>query len=90
MQNFIRKNTLRQAINILPTFSRAEINTNQRTLSNSSYLYNMSKAVSESHDFPREEEKILNYWKQIDAFKTSSKLSEGKQRLVLLATLYLI
>ncbi|KAI8800331.1 tRNA synthetases class I-domain-containing protein [Cladochytrium replicatum] len=28
--------------------------------------------------FPREEEKILKFWKEIDAFKTSVKLSEGR------------
>ncbi|KAL2919614.1 isoleucine--tRNA ligase [Polyrhizophydium stewartii] len=28
--------------------------------------------------FPREEEKILAFWKEIDAFKTSLKLSEGR------------
>ncbi|TDL20552.1 isoleucine-tRNA ligase [Rickenella mellea] len=31
-------------------------------------------------DFAREEEKVLAYWRQIDAFKTSLKLSEGKPR----------
>ncbi|RPB13621.1 hypothetical protein P167DRAFT_486046 [Morchella conica CCBAS932] len=29
-------------------------------------------------DFPKEEEKILEFWREIDAFRTSVKLSEGK------------
>jgi len=41
---------------------------------------NMAKAVGESYNFPKEEEKILELWKRIDAFKTSLKLSEGKPR----------
>mmetsp|Transcript_28893 Transcript_28893/g.40602 ORF Transcript_28893/g.40602 Transcript_28893/m.40602 type:complete len:1110 (-) Transcript_28893:233-3562(-) len=34
--------------------------------------------VPETIDFPGDEEKTLAYWKQIDAFKTSLKKSEGK------------
>lgn len=30
-------------------------------------------------DFPKEEERILEFWREIDAFRTSVKLSEGKQ-----------
>jgi len=30
-------------------------------------------------DFPKEEEKILEFWREIDAFQTSLKLSEGKK-----------
>lgn len=40
----------------------------------------MAKNVGESYNFPKEEEKILDLWKNIDAFKTSLKLSEGKPR----------
>ncbi|KAI9501839.1 isoleucyl-tRNA synthetase [Coemansia spiralis] len=29
--------------------------------------------------FPREEEKVLSFWREIDAFKTSVKLSEGRK-----------
>ncbi|KAJ2163188.1 isoleucine--tRNA ligase [Coemansia sp. RSA 552] len=29
--------------------------------------------------FPREEEKVLQFWREIDAFKTSVKLSEGRK-----------
>ncbi|KAJ1869736.1 isoleucine--tRNA ligase, partial [Coemansia sp. S17] len=29
--------------------------------------------------FPREEEKILEFWREIDAFQTSLKLSEGRK-----------
>lgn len=32
--------------------------------------------------FPNEEEKILKYWKEIDAFRSSLKQSKGKPRLV--------
>jgi len=34
--------------------------------------------VPSSVDFPTEEEKILAYWKEIDAFKKSLELSEGR------------
>jgi isoleucyl-tRNA synthetase len=43
------------------------------------------KAVFPSHDpsssfsFPKEEEKVMKYWAEIDAFKTSLKQSEGKK-----------
>ena len=29
-------------------------------------------------NFPEEEEKILKFWKEIDAFQTSLKLSQGR------------
>jgi isoleucyl-tRNA synthetase len=29
-------------------------------------------------DFPKEEEKVLAFWREIDAFRTSVKLSEGR------------
>ncbi|KAI9297973.1 isoleucyl-tRNA synthetase [Neoconidiobolus thromboides FSU 785] len=38
----------------------------------------MSDEVPSQFSFPLEEEKILAYWKSIDAFKTSLKLAEGK------------
>lgn len=34
--------------------------------------------VSVSFDFAREEEKIIQFWREIDAFQTSLKLSEGR------------
>ncbi|THH16247.1 hypothetical protein EW146_g4367 [Bondarzewia mesenterica] len=34
--------------------------------------------VSAQFNFPKEEEKVLNFWKEIDAFQTSLKLSEGR------------
>lgn len=34
--------------------------------------------VSAQFDFPKEEEKVLAFWREIDAFRTSMKLSEGK------------
>ncbi|RNA39978.1 isoleucine--tRNA cytoplasmic [Brachionus plicatilis] len=35
---------------------------------------------SESFDFPKEEEKVLKMWKEIDAFRTQLKLSENRKR----------
>jgi hypothetical protein len=35
-------------------------------------------AVSAQFNFPKEEEKVLAFWKEIDAFRTSLKLSEGR------------
>ena len=40
----------------------------------------MAEAVPEKYDFPKEEEKILDIWKALDAFKTSLKQSKGKTR----------
>lgn len=37
-----------------------------------------SPLVSVPFDFPKEEEKVLAFWREIDAFQTSLKLSEGK------------
>ena len=34
--------------------------------------------VSSAFNFPQEEEKVLKFWREIDAFKTSLKLSEGR------------
>lgn len=34
--------------------------------------------VTASFSFPKEEEKVLAYWKQIDAFQESVRQSEGK------------
>jgi len=34
--------------------------------------------VSAQFDFPREEEKVIAFWREIDAFRTSLKLSEGR------------
>ena len=36
--------------------------------------------VPEHINFPKEEEKILALWKQLDAFKTSLKQSKTKPR----------
>ncbi len=35
--------------------------------------------IPSSVSFPKEEEKILQFWKEIDAFKTSLKKSEGRK-----------
>lgn len=37
-------------------------------------------SVPESVDFAKEEEKIVKFWKDIDAFKTTLKQSKGKPR----------
>ncbi|EEB93857.1 hypothetical protein MPER_07437, partial [Moniliophthora perniciosa FA553] len=34
--------------------------------------------TSAPFDFPKEEEKVIAFWKEIDAFRTSVKLSEGR------------
>ncbi|KAG7098727.1 Isoleucine--tRNA ligase, cytoplasmic [Marasmius oreades] len=34
--------------------------------------------ISASFDFPKEEEKVIAFWREIDAFRTSLKLSEGR------------
>ncbi|XP_046853960.1 isoleucine--tRNA ligase, cytoplasmic-like [Xenia sp. Carnegie-2017] len=36
--------------------------------------------MSEQHSFPKEEEKILELWKELDAFQSSLKQSKGKPR----------
>jgi isoleucyl-tRNA synthetase len=36
------------------------------------------EAVEDKIDFPSEEDKTLLYWEQIDAFKQSLSLSEGR------------
>lgn len=36
------------------------------------------QSVSDKINFAEEEAKILDYWKKIDAFHTSLKLSEGR------------
>ena len=40
----------------------------------------MVQPVPESINFPAEEEKVLQFWKEKDAFQTSLKLSKGKPR----------
>ena len=37
-------------------------------------------AVSAPFNFAKEEEKVIAYWREIDAFQTSLKLSEGKPK----------
>ena len=44
----------------------------------------MVEPVPENIDFAQEEGNILEYWKKIDAFKTSLKLSKGKPRYVII------
>jgi len=40
----------------------------------------MAQPVPDKISFPDEEEKVLKYWKEIDAFNTSLKLSKGKPK----------
>ncbi|XP_070193742.1 isoleucine--tRNA ligase, cytoplasmic-like isoform X2 [Littorina saxatilis] len=40
----------------------------------------MAKTVPDSISFPDEEEKIYQFWKDIDAFQTSLKLSKGRPK----------
>lgn len=35
-------------------------------------------AVGAPFNFPKEEEKVILFWREIDAFRTSLKLSEGR------------
>lgn len=44
------------------------------------FFSNMSKfaSVIDKIDFASEEQKVLDYWKDINAFQTSLKLSEGR------------
>ncbi|KAJ2217957.1 isoleucine--tRNA ligase [Coemansia sp. RSA 487] len=37
------------------------------------------EALNGRFSFPQEEEKVLKFWREIDAFKTSVKLSEGRK-----------
>lgn len=38
----------------------------------------MAHTVSAPFNFAKEEEKVIEYWREIDAFRTSLKLSEGR------------
>ena len=40
----------------------------------------MAQTVPDSISFPDEEEKIYQFWKDIDAFHTSLKLSKGRPK----------
>lgn len=47
--------------------------------------------VPENIDFPKEEEKILKFWKEIDAFHTSLNQSKNRPRYgILTYTLYYV
>lgn len=41
-------------------------------------IYKPRLVVPERPSFPKEEEKVLDYWNKIDAFPTQLKKSEGK------------
>ena len=40
--------------------------------------HHRTAVVSAVFNFPEEEEKVLKFWREIDAFQTSLKLSEGR------------
>ena len=44
------------------------------------FYRNCGPVVTEKFSFPEGEKKTLAYWDEIDAFKTSLKLSEGRPR----------
>nr|PVC51066.1 isoleucyl-tRNA synthetase [Theileria orientalis] len=52
-------------------------NINSRNMGSDKEFEPTFSKVAEKVEFPREEEKILEYWYNIDVFKTSMKLSEG-------------
>eukprot|EP00111_Clytia_hemisphaerica_P015991 TCONS_00047295-protein len=70
------------AVNSLRKFTFGHKSFFTRGISSSYALLqkNMAKNIGESYNFPKEEENILELWKDIDAFRTSLKLSEGKPR----------
>ena len=41
-------------------------------------ILGISHIVSTQFDFAKEEEKVIQYWREIDAFQTSLKLAEGR------------
>jgi hypothetical protein len=43
-----------------------------------SFIDRNSAIVPAAFNFPEEEEKVLKFWREIDAFQTSLKLSEGR------------
>jgi len=44
------------------------------------YVASMTQAVPDQIDFPREEEKILQLWKELNAFHTSLLQSKNRPR----------
>lgn len=36
--------------------------------------------VTSPFNFPKEEEKVIQFWREIDAFRTSLKLAEGRPK----------
>lgn len=40
----------------------------------------MAQQVAEKMEFPKEEEKVLQFWKDVDAFKTCLEQSKNKKR----------
>ena len=50
----------------------------QNIYSNSFHIY-LFPIVPDRPDFPAEEDKVLEYWQEIDAFQESMRRSEGKK-----------
>ena len=40
----------------------------------------MAQGATDAINFVKEEENVLKFWKEIDAFQTSLKLSKGKPK----------
>ena len=40
----------------------------------------MAQQVAEKMEFPKEEEKVLQFWKDVDAFKTCLEQSKNKKK----------
>lgn len=59
-------------------FPTKPINTHLKTLQISVRMITFA-SVAEKINFPKEEEKILSYWKQIDAFNEAQRLAKGKK-----------
>ena len=49
-----------------------------RSCASSQYYSSHYRTVTAPFNFAKEEEKVLAYWREIDAFQTSLKLSEGR------------
>lgn len=41
-----------------------------------------SESVAAQFNFAKEEEKVIQFWREIDAFETSLKLTEGKPEFI--------
>lgn len=51
-------------------------------------MANKVDRIPENIDFPKEEEKVLKFWKDIDAFHSCLKQSKNKPRYMTIFTFY--